>query len=592
MKTGPSSPSSTLTARDTHALDARMSEIIGMEKTERGALDAIASALTPLTMLIQGVRFGVGNHDPLIAGMRRLWDPNYLVNDWRLSIPPPHPQVCALLAPVMHAFGEPFLFFMLQFMTRILLLMGVWRLVEALAPRAKFAAAALMAIVVFEPRLHVGDHYLHSGTWEPAHLGMAAAVWTLALGVRLIERRGALLPFALAAGIGIFAHMFIVGPVFAVLWIAILCVRRDWLLSAKTLALALMLGAPSWIPAARGFFGDTGPLTSQQVIQLLQFRHPHHHQPWTWPHADVAQAAVILVATCVAWWRLLAGRREVRFAGAMLIGYFVFSCAAFWIFGSMQRVALIAYMQPFRLFSLVLLSAMAAVVVVLRQRTSARGYILYGVAAIAVGIAFRFGAVWLPAILSIAAAIAARPLPADATERLPRMWPVVAEVISAAGFALMMLQFEGPFDNPSIPEKKEFWTEEYWITNLLSNDADRAGLMHFIRKNTGRDDLFSVPPNMTNFRIWEKRAVIVDSKNVPYDNAGWAAWAERYEDATGVDPYAKFTSIPAGDPPLETLISAAKKYGARYVVSGNSPAVEDARIVYSNAKYVLLDLGN
>ncbi|HNM46238.1 MAG TPA: hypothetical protein PKH51_04400, partial [Candidatus Sumerlaeota bacterium] len=51
-------------------------------------LDLVAIALTPLTILLQGHSFGLGNYDTLLTFIRRINDYTFLSGDWMLTTPP------------------------------------------------------------------------------------------------------------------------------------------------------------------------------------------------------------------------------------------------------------------------------------------------------------------------------------------------------------------------------------------------------------------------------------------------------------------------------------------------------------------------
>lgn len=78
----------------------------------------------------------------------------------------PHGQLLVLLSPVCQLLGEPTTFLLLHIVTRLLLLMGVWRLVLALFPERNLVAICAMVLTLAEPGLRVGGHYLQGGSWE------------------------------------------------------------------------------------------------------------------------------------------------------------------------------------------------------------------------------------------------------------------------------------------------------------------------------------------------------------------------------------------------------------------------------------------
>lgn len=555
---------------------------------EAPLLDGLALLLTPWTILVQGHRFGLGNHDTLLSFIRRLNDPAYLVNDWMLSTPPVHPQMTHLLAALCDRAGEPGAFLLAQFATRLILLMGIWRLVLALLPGRTLVAVLAMAGSVLEPRFHLGGHYLQGGHWEPAFLGMAFAVWIIALGIEYAEGRGSWIGLSLAAGLGIFSHFFITLPVFFVVVAGVVWRRRDWREVTKIVALALFLGAPSWAGAVKGFFlPDAAPLTGREVISVLQFRHPHHHQPWTWPVADFVQCGLLLVAGAVAWSRLLTGNDRRRLLiPALLLGYFVMSCTAFWICGRLQVLPVLAYLQPFRLLSLFLLSIQIAVLAVAGRVLPARSTWLLVVTGVGLLLLMRLTNVWGALVVALNLgflALQMRPENAPAREEL-----VVGRgmrlALTIAGFlGIALLQW-----NDSLQALVNRIHPEHWRARVEPNSSARAQLAEWIGTHTSPSDVFAIPPNMGYFRIWEKRAVVVDMKNVPYRNADLKEWGERISLASNGLPFRAFSTPPESDPPPHQLAVLADTYKARYVLIRGK--IGEPHDLYPGPDFTILDL--
>src|SRR5581483_10206351 len=90
--------------------------------------------------------------------------------------------------------------------------------------------------------------------------------------------------------------------------------------------------------------------------------------------------------------------------------------------------------------------------------------------------------------------------------------------------------------------------------------------------------VFLVPPDESDFRLKAERATVVNFKAVPQLGAELAEWAQRLRDVLGVSnlnnqlPHG-FDKIPGAmrvlyrDRPAESLVTAAQKYHARYVIA-------------------------
>jgi hypothetical protein len=544
-------------------------------------LDALALLLAPLTVLAQGHRFGVGNQEFLLASIRRAIDPTFLVNDWFLSTPPHHPLLVGALAPLCAALGEAPALLAVHLATRWLLLAGAWRLVMALWPGRGWLAAGVMAALVFEPRLRVGGHYLQGGHWEPAFLGMALALWILAAAVRWREREGSGWRLGLLGGAGILAHLFICGPVFAVALVAAAWRARAWHVALQVGLVAAVVGAPSWVPAAAGFLAPAeSPLSPTELIRVLQFRHPHHHQPWTWPASHLVAVVVLAVGTVMVLRR--AGGRLV--VPAALGGWFVVTSLAFAAAGWWGVVPLLAYMQPVRLLSLFLPLALAAIWMVAgtvdRRWWFCTGYGVMMLVLLRLPGALGVGIVGLT-LAALSGRVGGNNAPTPPA-RLPRpRWLVAGGVAGLVMVAAMQA-------SPALRAVAGVGRAEYWLAEVAPRDPERRALAEWVRANTAPTDVFAIPPAMTNFRLWEERAIVVDLKGVPYRNADLAEWAVRIGLGTNAQPTVRGEVPPEQDVSPWQLILLAEAHGARYVVVRG--IVEDPRAVWRSRVYTVLDL--
>jgi hypothetical protein len=548
-------------------------------------LDMLALALTPILIVLQGHRFGVGNHELLLASIRRMVDKGYLAADWALSTAPHHPQLLQVVALLEPALGENALFLALHLITRLLLLMGAWRLALALVPGRLDVAVAAMLATFLEPRLRVGSHYLQGGHWEPAFLGMAAALWTLALGIRYLRGEGHWLPAAAAAGGGIFAHLFIGGPMLLVMLVAGLLVRRDRSL-LWYLMVAVATGMPSWVPALVGFLRPDGDaLSAAQLITLLQLRHPHHHQPWTWPWSHFLSLALATVVAGVVLYRRLRSDNHVGLiVVGLLAGWLVVSCTTFAIAGWLQVLPIVAYLQPFRLTSLLLWLFALSLAWVTIDVTAPLGRAGAMICALGLMALFRLEPVLATPLLASFVLVGVRQIRASspALNQLPNhRWLWAAAL---PGFAALWALQE-------VPPLRDFANRvrrEHWLVEVAPRDPERRELAQWVRQNTPTHALFAIPPAMEAFRLWEQRAIVVDWKYVPYRAPDLAEWAERIALGANIDPFHPFEVPPREDAPPDQIALLATSYGARYIVVRE--VVDSPAMVFRNGSFTVIDL--
>ncbi len=533
--------------------------------------DLWAVALAVASVLLQGHRFGVGNQEWMIAAMRMAADADLLANDAFLRGGVPHTAHIAVLSRIASVFGESGAFLAAHLVTRLILMTGIWRLCAALVPRRRLAPLFAMIVVAFEPRIWIGGHFLQGGHYEGAFLGMAVAVWTLAMGARWIADGTSWRMAALSAGAGVLVHLFIGLPVLAIVLLAYLVHRRSrpgFDSVAPFLVLSLGIALPALIPAVTGFFLEgEKPLSDKLLIAVLEARHPHHHMPWTWPAREWAELAAVL-ATGAMLLRLAAARTALP---TTLLVWYAATGALFWYCAEKMVAPSVVYFQSFRLLGL-LLAVVACATGALCSRIvevlpGLRGTMLVALCAVSFRFPFAFAVV---AILIVAT------LPRQCTGMHGRHFAKreLHWLVAAAGLlAIGTLQLSPALRRAANTIRHEYWLAEVPVT------PERTALAEWIRSETLPGDMLLVPMDAGDFRVVEERAIIVDLKYVPYRNAELAEWARRVLLSTGRLRVGEANS-PAFDEailawregsatqevPLDERFRIAERYGANWVV--------------------------
>lgn len=484
--------------------------------------------MTPVAILVQGHRFGVGNHEIVVAFARRLNDPSFLPGDWMLGTAVPHPLSTGLLAVLMQWVSAPVALLLFQFATRFLLMSGVARFVLALAPRAgPVAVLVAMLFVIREPRLDIGGHYLHGGSWEAAHLGMALAVWSLALGIEWLDRgtgedrrRESALAGA-AAGLMILGHLFVAAPVAGAMGLACLLRRRPARELVVFCGMAGIVGAAALIPAAVGFLlPGPGALGPRETIALLQWRHPHHHMPWTWPPAHLAQGALAFAAAAVLAARVRAHTITV-FAAVVAA-----SCVAFWITGRALVVPVIAFFQPFRQMSLFYVVLAACGGAMLERGLDGTRWRGMATSAAWAAAAWFFRTTPVPAALLGLVLNPRQDCDADAEPAPSRPWLQHAAWATGAAALLAIIVLQ---NSPAARDFANARRPLHWLVSYDPMPKARRELANWIRANTPAAALFAIPPDLDRFRLIEERPIILDIKNFPHRGEDLAEWSRRYQ---------------------------------------------------------------
>ncbi|MDK2971501.1 MAG: hypothetical protein PWP23_1256 [Candidatus Sumerlaeota bacterium] len=573
--------------------------------------DAWALALAFLSLVIQGHRFGVGIQEILLVQVRRAIDPEYLSADWLVGAQTHHPLMTALLALLVRLVGESLAFLLAHLATRFFLLTGLHRLCRALIPKARLAPLLVMVLAIFEPRLRIGSHYLQGGHFEVAFLGMAAAVWTLALGVRWLHGEAPWWKVALSAGLTILVHLFIGLPVLAILLFSALLrpgigLRPQLWDAARLLLLALLIALPSLGPAAWSFFhpGET-PLSPALLIAVLEARHPHHHMPWTWPAGDLVLGALLLPTLF-----LLLRRYSERPALPVVLFVWYLATALLFVVSTWFLVLpVVAYFQAFRLLGLLLAvgacGAAAAIECLLLPADRLAGYrgVLRVLAALALCILFRVPVLFVPAALFLlwrtrdvsTASVEEAPAPC-----LLRLWPLA---LAAGLLGVLLLQFAPPFR--ALANR---FHGEHWLASIEPRTASRRELAEWVRVNTAGDDVFLIPPDLHGFRLVEQRPVVADWLYVPYENAPLWEWARRHLaqsalpeaqaaplastpdalDAAALLAWRRHATEPFALLPPSGRVPVARRFGATYLIHPTPAGTPPFPPVFQNAAYTVL----
>jgi len=139
--------------------------------------------------------------------------------------------------------------------------------------------------------------------------------------------------------------------------------------------------------------------------------------------------------------------------------------------------------------------------------------------------------------------------------------------------------------------------DNYVRVNPLESEAPRGSAMVqmavFARKNTPEKAMFIVPPTQSSgqFRLYAKRALVVDHKCFPYSDRQMAAWMDRMRDLYGDDResllpmYRKITD--------KKLLRLGKQYNATHaVLYKETPTKFPVLFKYNYLKMVTLPLAS
>lgn len=124
--------------------------------------------------------------------------------------------------------------------------------------------------------------------------------------------------------------------------------------------------------------------------------------------------------------------------------------------------------------------------------------------------------------------------------------------------------------------------------------GDAADVARWSRRHTPENAVFLTPPDLSEFRLLGRRALVVDHKAVPFDDAVLAEWRERLRVCYGDVRSGGFAGLREMDDryrsvTAETLRIVRARYGARFAVLYAGTATEHA-VLYENPSYRLVEL--
>ena len=346
---------------------------------------------------------------------------------------------------------------------------------------------------------------------------------------------------------------------------------------------------------------ETGVLGNDSFVALYaQLRHPHHLVPSTWSWAGWVQVFAFYTG---AWWflrRTAAGRPATEqtllvvtltlMAGAIGLNY---------LFVEIHPLALIAKLQPARItplaqgLVLVLLATrvqalvarrdwLGAVLLCVIPFTAVPGFLLLLAAVLLPGAVGPGQKRWGTLILATAVVLAFQPLDPSLPARGLRygMWAALfgLQLLPArlkqqpgllAGLTALAL---GGAAVCAVGSQRPDWPAFLAVRfSINARPVDAPGILgQRFGEHSATDVLVLVPPTDEPwaFKLYARRALVVDNKSSPFTERGLLEWRDRMAAVLGtapapdVDPVAAWRSRSPED-----VRALAKHYGARYVLT-------------------------
>jgi hypothetical protein len=177
------------------------------------------------------------------------------------------------------------------------------------------------------------------------------------------------------------------------------------------------------------------------------------------------------------------------------------------------------------------------------------------------------------------AALACWSLPAvvAVSERFKAYKRVPTVLLAAIPYIFLTIGF--------IPVTVNGWKASHF--KLEDDNLELQTMYNWIKNNTPVDSLFVIPPGLSGFRLYARRAVVVDWKGFPYDKREQIEWLKRIRTVTGLERYPSLKDLCRGYANMdENRINALKKrYKADYVIIPKEIVLKNCKILYDGKYY-------
>jgi hypothetical protein len=547
-----------------------------------------------MTLCVRGYRFGESNHAVYLIDALRRADPALLRNDWWAQSTLQYHFVFNTVTAWLIRLGVVEPAFLVGYLALAVLLHVAWR---KLALRLGGSDGSYLLSVILYYILAGGVglgmyHFLQDSAFLPSNIANVAMLW----GVYFLIA-GRLTSAGIALGIAGLFHinhaLFGIG-----LWAGAFVYRRtlfgDWL--AGTVVL-LALSAVQIVPAAGAVLARSGRLPLHEFVDLfVRVRHPHHFDPRSWHWGVWLCFIAPLPAAVLAYRRerptpATPGRRRAAVVFLLFAGAIVFALltAGFWFVGET-----FVQLNLYRFSIYPKLLSCVAVAWLLWDRTPAVrqwlcGALVAAVAACACVVMFR------PALYNVHVAFF---FFAIALVALATLAGIRRELVAALlmGISFTFIAYVGGANR--IPAGVE-------VGGLAGDDPAYRSVAAWARDHTATDSVFLVPPDEESFRLYARRAIVVNFKGVPQLSAELPEWRDRLLKVLDFQSTRDLLALPRpmgrtlaairaryDSLPPEHLFAVARDYHARYVVLTRRPdaAPSGTTCAFDNGRYFLYDL--
>jgi hypothetical protein len=532
----------------------------------------IASLVAALSF---GMSYGIGNQAGYLVHGLRLYQPDLLAHDWLASETQCYHPAFARLSQLLYYIGNdsawPFVLVNIAMLTAggIALWFIVSELVEASLALPTYLI--VLAWMQFSGTADVMGSYIFSSYLQPSTLGGVGFLAAIAAFQRGSYGWSGLWH---ALGGAFHANYLVLG--FAVFGAAHLLLGRQSLgprLWRQLAAPAMVLVAIS--PLILGAAFAEGGNRAREI--LFTIRSPHHYKPWLGKFTPffawqlIAGAMLLRIATSTAQWRRLSVI-QASLVAVVVVGTLLTTTV---------YVPSVAQLFVWRLVPFCMVIAHIIVVYgVLRLiHTDASSKENWAMSAIAIASALMSGferdlKIWLAGLIVTWVGFVEFQRTRTTRTRIATWAPLLVACAFwciAIGMTLGKTQFDLRTISP-VEEDLYIWSHTSPV-----------------------ESMFLVPPDMANFRIHARRAIVADWKMHPIDAQGILTWYERIEEISGMPGVRGLPAAVEGYAAMDAsrLAKLRKKYDVDFLVIDKERGASQLQLddaVFENEKYIVYKL--
>ena len=530
-----------------------------------------------------GLGYASGNQNTyLIEGFSKI-DPGLLTNDWFTHQSKHHHANFCNIILFIHYLGLPMgvTLVSLEVLLRIIALVSIYKIIELLSQKYALAIfALLLAFFVLEETVSVCESYIFGEVLQPSSFGSTFTIVGL-----LYFLRSSYFASGLAMAFAGYMHTNFLLLGFVYLGLAHIFLGPKQFIKRTLLQFTPMLVVFSMtLPYLLQFMSSENSKLARDIIIFI--RAPHHY----FPQKDLVDFIAFLGWSILGGWSLITTYREnslpKRFTAvylSILIVIFLATLLTTVVFIPTISQLFFWRMAPFCvMFSQILFFNILVQRVYNSKNISFKQCAVELVFALVLVYLTKKYRYWL-AMLPLAGALffLLRPsfVKISTSKLFPQKHKLAFLSLAATMFLLVVVSYKS----------NVFYQKSTFINDF---PPKRETELYKWCSTTEETSIFLIPPDLENFRLHAKRAIVVDWKSLSVHPDDVVEWYSRIQDICGVKNVASLIAANEGysQLTLPQLNNLVQKYNIDYIVFYREHNKHALPIVFENETFCVVKL--